>query len=131
MIHSQSFIRTLTAVVAVLIAAAQPCEAHSPWLTTDEDGRALMFFGEDQGDRAYKLPTAVAAAKVFARTNGEKPAELKLEELEEEGFIGRRSTEPVAKEAVLQSTCEYGLYHGMLLTYYAKHLRGDSPAAWR
>jgi hypothetical protein len=116
-------------VAAILVAnSVQPCFAHFPWLATDDEGRALLFFGESPADRTYHVPEAVAAAKVVARTGKDKLAELKLENIEEDDFIGRRSGEPVAKDAVLEATVEYGLYHSMLLTYYAKHLPGDAAA---
>lgn len=113
--------------IACCISSAQ---AHFPWLTTDDDGRALLFFGESLNERDYYLPEALAKAKVFSRAGDAAPAEVKLEELEEDDFIGRRSNEPVADEAVLEMTSQYGIYHGMLLTYYAKHVPGVTIAAW-
>jgi hypothetical protein len=94
-----------------------------------------LFFGEGPSDRDYKLPEAIAAAKVVAVAGNEKPSELKMNPVKEEGFIGLRSTDRAPKKALLTSTCEYGLYHGMLLTYYAKRLPGlertSSPAEGR
>ena len=126
----QRVTRNYAAMIVLLLAAstAGTCFAHFPWLATDEDGRALLFFGESPSDRTYHVPKAVAAAKVVARVGEEKPTELKLANVEEEDFIGRRSAEPIAKDAVLEATVEYGLYHSMLLTYYAKHLPGDAAA---
>ncbi len=119
------------AATAVLLAAAlaNPSLAHFPWLATDEEGRALMFFGESPSDRTYHLPEAVASAKVVART-GDDTTEVELAQVEEDDFIGRRSAEPIAKGAALEATVEYGLYHSMLLTYYARHLQGDDVSAW-
>src|SRR5687768_10136024 len=113
----------------LVTALAGVCQAHFPWLATDDDGRALLFFGEGLDDRQYKLPEAVAAAEVFARRDGDERAALELETIEDDDFIGRRSLKPVPNDAVLESTCEYGLYHGMLLTYYSKYLPSD-PAKW-
>jgi N-acetylneuraminic acid mutarotase len=119
------------AIVALMALISPPIgHAHAPWLAVDEQGRALLFFGEGLDDRAYKLPDAIAAAKVFAVAPGKEPAELKLDKVQEEKFIGLRSTEPVAMNAALETTCEYGLYHGMLLTYYAKRLPGADATAW-
>jgi hypothetical protein len=115
------------AVVALLaVLATKPCLAHFPWLDTDEEGRALVFFGESPSDRTYHVPEAIAAAKVAARIGEDKATEVKLANVEEDDFIGRRSGEPIAEGAVLEATVDYGLYHGMLLTYYAKHLPGDA-----
>jgi hypothetical protein len=49
--------------------------------------------------------------------------------LKEKNFIGLRSIDSVAKGAALTTTCEYGLYHEMLLTYYAKHAPDVRPTA--
>jgi len=128
--------RPLCALLTLLTMAllngggAHSVHAHFPWLATDDEGRAISFFGESPEDREYHLPEAVAAAKVFVRSGDKKPVEANLPAVEEDGFIGRRSNDPVAKDAVLEMTCEYGLYHGMLLTYYAKHLPGKDAVTW-
>lgn len=120
------------AALTLLMAAsnARRAHAHFPWLTTDSEGRAILFFGESPEDRTYKLPEAVAKASVYCRTADGKRTELALQPVEEEQFIGRRSGEPMANGAALETTVEYGLYHSMLLTYYAKHLPGES-VKWR
>jgi hypothetical protein len=123
--------RSFAIFVLLLSFAARPGFAHFPWLATDDEGRALLFFGESPADRVYHTPEAVAAAKVFARSEDSKPHEVKLEAVEEDEYIGRRSSEPLTKAAALETTCEYGLYHGMLLTYYARHLPGDEASAWK
>ncbi len=127
--HAVSQTRVLTAAMLVLAMAA-PGFAHFPWLAVDDNGRALLFFGESPEERTYHTPEAIAQAKVFARSGDEKPAELDLAIVEEDDYIGRRSAKPVAKDAALEMTCEYGLYHGMLLTYYARRLPGADSAAW-
>lgn len=117
-------------VLSALCLLVNQAQAHFPWLAVDGEGRALVFFGENPDERNYHLPEALAAAKLNARVGDAAAAEVPLELLEEEDFVGRRSNEPVAKEAVLELTAEYGIYHGMLLTYFAKHLPGETIAAW-
>jgi hypothetical protein len=125
------FARKSVALAVLLVAVgAQASFAHFPWLAVDGEGRALLFFGESPEERTYHTPEAIAQAKVFARSGDGKPAQLDLAIVEEDDYIGRRSAKPVAKDAELEMTCEYGLYHGMLLTYYARHLPGDDAAAW-
>jgi len=116
--------------LAALCLLSGQAQAHFPWLAVDGEGRALVFFGENPDERNYHLPEALAAAKLNARVGDAEAAEVPLELLEEEDFVGRRSNEPVAKDAVLELTAEYGIYHGMLLTYFAKHLPGETIAAW-
>jgi N-acetylneuraminic acid mutarotase len=115
----------------LILSIVSPAHAHFPWLDVDSDGRAVVFFGESIHDRTYSLPKAVAEAEVTLHSGEEKPAEAPLEAVEEDDLIGRRSPHAVAKDAILEATIPYGNYHGMLLTYYSKHLPGDDPAAWR
>ncbi len=130
MYRSASHLRIVAASMLLMAVAARPSFAHFPWLATDGEGRALLFFGESPGDRTYHVPEAVAQAKVVARRGDEQPAAVELALVEEDDFIGRRSADPLPKDAVLETMCEYGLYHGMLLTYYAKHLPGDDAVLW-
>jgi N-acetylneuraminic acid mutarotase len=119
--------------VFVLSAAcllAGQAQAHFPWLAVDDEGRALVFFGESPDERNYHLPEALAAAKLYSRVGDAEAKEVATETLEEEDFIGRRSNEAVAEDAVLELTAQYGIYHGMLLTYYAKEIPGTTVAAW-
>lgn len=104
--------------------AASPCRAHFPWLATDAEGHALLFFGESPEDRVYRedLPEAVAEAKVRVLEAGADSKEIELAALKNDNFVGRKSEEIVPKGGVLESTISYGIYHGMLLDYYAKHL---------
>lgn len=130
MSNSAAIYRVLALASVLACTVTNSAHAHFPWLATDGDGRALLFFGESATERDYHLPEALAEAKVFSRAGDAAPAEVALETLEEDDFIGRRSSEPVAKEAVLEMTSQYGIYHGMLLTYYAKHVPGVTIAAW-
>ncbi|RIK81215.1 MAG: hypothetical protein DCC67_08380 [Planctomycetota bacterium] len=123
---------TRTAALAFLLLAAlagRPALAHFPWLALDDQRRALLFFGEGPQDRTYKLPEAVAKTKVSARAPDGARTELQLQPVDEEQFVGLRSAEPVGENVALEATCRYGLYHGMLLTYYAQHFP-NGPDAW-
>jgi hypothetical protein len=108
--------------LAALGASAQRCHAHFPWLATDAEGYALLFFGESPNDRTYHTPDAVAEAKVFARSGEAEPAAVELAAVETDDFVGRKSGRPLAEGAALESAISYGIYHGMLLDYYAKHV---------
>lgn len=121
--------RFVLALSALCLTVSQ-AHAHFPWLAVDGDGRALVFFGESPDERNYHLPEALAEAKLFSRSGNGEPVEVATETLEEEDFVGRRSNEPIAEDAVLELTAQYGIYHGMLLTYYAKEIPGTTVAAW-
>lgn len=121
--------RFVLALSALCLTVSQ-AQAHFPWLAVDGDGRALVFFGESPDERNYHLPEALAEAKLFSRAGNGEAAEVATETLEEDDFVGRRSNEPIAADAVLELTAQYGIYHGMLLTYYAKEIPGTTVAAW-
>ncbi|QDT01371.1 kelch repeat domain-containing protein [Adhaeretor mobilis] len=108
-------------IALLLFGTSQSCLAHFAWVTTDSENRALLFFGESPDERAYKLPESLLKAKVNALTEGKKHADVKLVEVDEEDFIGRRSAEPVNPRATLATSLTYGNYHGTLLKYYAYH----------
>ncbi|HEX6963260.1 MAG TPA: hypothetical protein VF175_15440, partial [Lacipirellula sp.] len=99
MICPRSRCRVLLAAFMLVGFAARPSAAHFAWLATDEQGRALLFFGESPEDRTYHVPDAVAKAVVFARNADEKPKAIELAAVEEEDFIGRRSNEAVPADA--------------------------------
>jgi len=105
--------------------------AHFPWLTSDDDGRLLLFFGESPDERNYKLPEAVAKAEV-TMTDGDGDSEIvELEAVDEDAFIGRRSEEDAATSGIATTKCEYGSYHGKLLTYYVKHYTSVRAKHWQ
>src|SRR5262245_38623768 len=124
--------RLLLLSVVAGAALSSPCRAHFPWLATDDEGHALLYFGESPQDRAYRLPDAVAGAKVVVRQESGEPATLELAAEESDDFIGRKSAEPIAAGDVLEAEIRYGVYHGMLLDYYARHfpaLGASTPAS--
>lgn len=124
----------LTAVCAlsaiVGLSTATPARAHFPWLATDGEGHALLFFGESPEDRTYHVPEAVAAAKVLLLAQEAEPVEIEMPGVETDEFVGRKSEQPLAAAGALEAEVRYGIYHGMLLDYYARHLTSaDAPAA--
>ena len=121
--------RFVLALSALCLTVSQ-AQAHFPWLAVDGDGRALVFFGESPDERNYHLPEALAEAKLFSRAGNGEPVEVATETLEADDFVGRRSNDPIAEDGVLELTAQYGIYHGMLLTYYAKEIPGTTVAAW-
>lgn len=131
MIQKVRGLSLLGAAVVLSCACSQAAHAHFPWLDADEQGRVLAFFGESSVDRTYHLPEAIAHAQAFARPVDGDPVEVELAAVEEDEFIGRRSTQPAPKDAALEMTCQYGIYHGMLLTYYAQHLPGKDADSWK
>jgi N-acetylneuraminic acid mutarotase len=123
-------LRVVALATASLGWSAAACHAHFPWLATDDEGRVVLFFGESHHDRQYKLPDALANARVEVRRIGQRPLNVKMANVEEDGFVGRRSADALAKGSPLHAIVRYGIYNGMLLDYYAKGLTAVEPAEW-
>lgn len=112
----------LALVVAVAVSAAgRECLAHYPWLVTDDAGHALLFFSESPAERDYQLPECVAQAEVMLLDSDEAKT-LELADVDEDGYVGRRSESEVPAASALATSCCYGVYHGTLLSYYARFL---------
>ncbi len=106
-----------TAFLAFTFASLPLASAHMAWLSTDEQGHAIVWFGESPSDRTYHMPDAVASIKVFG--DSDKP--LEMEPVNSDELVGLRSVEPVATDAALRGSVTYGLYHGTKLTYHVMH----------
>ncbi|WP_164101278.1 hypothetical protein [Candidatus Laterigemmans baculatus] len=108
--------------VLLLLGSATPksTHAHFPWLALDAEGRAILFFGENPADREYAMPESIAAAQVQHQTGEARKPLTDFAAVETDGLIGRRSAHKFATKGQLQSTVDYGLYHGMKLTYSAQ-----------
>lgn len=104
--------------------------AHFPWLATDDQGRAILYFGESPLERNYKLPDAVAETKVLQLSGHGKPVVVDLKKVEEDDFVGRRAENPAQDGVVFESAVTYGIYHGMLLDYYVKGLTNVDAPHW-
>ncbi|MEM8680832.1 MAG: hypothetical protein AAGF97_15900 [Planctomycetota bacterium] len=113
----------LTLVSAiVLVTVAQEVNAHFPWLDKSDDGKAIYFFGESPADRTYHLPEPLAKAVVtFSEADGAQ-AELEMQPLETDAFIGLVASEPLSEKGILSSHTTYGLFQDARLDYYAKHI---------
>lgn len=116
-----------TGLLAMLLPTL--AQAHFTWLSSDDEGRALLFFGETPDQMDYKLPAPLAKAKVQYQAIGGEPQDLAIAKVEEDDFIGLRSEPKAVDTGVLTSHCTYGNYHGTLLTYYVKHYAGDLAQA--
>lgn len=106
--------------VFALMNCGSAAHAHFPWLAFDAEGRAILFFGENPADREYHMPESIASAKVLHQVNDTQKPLSDLSAVEADGFVGRRSKQPLAAKGQLQSTVVYGNYHGMKLTYSAQ-----------
>lgn len=107
----------------ILMAMSSGAAAHFPWLATDDAGHAILFFGESPAERNYHLPEAVEKAEVAHVDANQQATAVDMPVVEEEEFIGRRSTAAVEGTGPLRAKVAYGVYHGALLTYYVQHER--------
>lgn len=109
-------------LLPLLLLSLMPtvASAHFPWLMVDQDNRAVLFFSEGIHEREYHTPDAVAQAEVSLVTDDQRNV-LQMPAVVEDGFDGRRSQSPTPDGARLVSVIQYGVYHGTLLRYAAKH----------
>jgi len=110
-----------------VLALSSTASAHFPWLATDEDGKAIYFFGETVDDRTYKLPGSLAEVKVECHDAEGKSTTLTMEKVDGKKMVGLVSTEPVAPGSALTAHATYGIYHGSRLDYYTVYQGGKLP----
>jgi hypothetical protein len=91
---------------------------------------ALLFFGEGPHDRNYHLPESLSEAVIQVRSAEGKTTELQPEYHETDEVVGLRAPLKTKGDFVLQSVCQYGVYHGTLLTYCPKHVHCTSQEQW-
>lgn len=126
--------RSIICLVVGLVGLylASPCHAHFLWLksvTVDGSPQGLVFFNETPADESYHLPEKLAKAKLRGRTADGKATEIATKGVDSEDRVGLIAPLKDDKVAVLEASEQYGIYHGALLTYHAKHIRGTSPEA--
>jgi hypothetical protein len=117
-------------MVVLLLVVCRGANAHFTWLSTDDQQRVVLFFGETPTERNYKLPEAIAAAQVKVTDLEGKSSDVETTKADEKDFIGLRSEPKQAQSGIVTTKVEYGNYHGTLLTYFAKHYVDDDPQAW-
>ncbi|MEM8678132.1 MAG: hypothetical protein AAGF97_02150 [Planctomycetota bacterium] len=125
----QKTIHALVALAALLIAT--PLEAHFVWMRidiADEQPTAHLFFSEAGHVDGNRLPDSIQAAEASVHTAGSDAKSLSLSDSEVDDFISRAATLNSGSTTAVFTDCEYGLYHGMLLQYYAKAIHLGDPA---
>ncbi len=120
----QRGIRTL---VALGILTATSVQAHMPWLASDDQGHAILWFGESPDDRTYHMPKNVAAIEL---QQGESKSALKTRSVDSDSFVGMQSTSGIDAGQEVFGTVTYGLYHGTKLTYHVEHLPQQDSTSW-
>ncbi|TWU35738.1 N-acetylneuraminate epimerase precursor [Novipirellula aureliae] len=117
---------TLLLIIAATFCCA-PCDAHFPFLTTDDDGHATMWFGTSIDDQTYPMPENIQSIELSSQ-NIEKP--VATSPVDSDSLVGIRSQAPIELNAEIFGTTTYGLYHGTKLTYHVEHLPQSDPKTW-
>ncbi|MCA9257642.1 MAG: hypothetical protein KDA61_00525, partial [Planctomycetales bacterium] len=128
-----TLLRSIAFVSLIMCAPgyAPRAHAHFPWLATDPQGFAHMHFGESPYDQNYRLPDAVQNFAVNHDGFDKNQDQLiPWKTIEEDQFLGLRSTEAIGRLGRLSGACVHGLYHGAKLVYYVQHCADDDPDAW-
>ncbi|MBI84748.1 MAG: hypothetical protein CMJ81_16260 [Planctomycetaceae bacterium] len=126
--------RILVAWFAVLLLGpAIRAEAHFIWLDSgpaDSGSQAVLFFGEGPHERDHRLPDSLGGVNIQLLSARGVTSKLKTAKVEAESFVGLQAEITEENEYVLQTVARYGVYRGMLLTYYAKHIHCRSQDGW-
>ncbi|MCA9138409.1 MAG: hypothetical protein KDB00_16675 [Planctomycetales bacterium] len=116
----------LSAVWISSLSIVAPVHAHMPWLASDDEGKAILWFGESPSDRTYHLPKSVASIALNVDGKGVQPTEV----IESKEFVGLVSEHKIPTNSEVFGTVTYGVYHGMKLTYHVEHLPHQDSATW-
>jgi len=111
-------------MITLFVAAA---DAHMIWVKCDESGgqarKAVLYFSGTSELLGERMPERIATAHVMTRLSDEKTDQLEMQEQEgEDGTVWLQAPLPNANVLGVEATCQYGLYHGFLLLYSAKHV---------
>lgn len=128
------FRNVLLAAAMVVAVVASAAHAHFIWIELQPAGdaqQARVYFGEEPAPGESHLIGKVAHTKLWLRTPGGEPRELKSAAGQGAEDAVLSAGCPASDAAALEATCDYGIYErgpsGLLLQYYAKHLAGN----WR
>jgi hypothetical protein len=115
---------------ALIVALGQTAGAHFVWLKLDaqaEQPTAELFFSEAGDIPGEKIPGGVGEAEVWLVVPGQERAKLELTKLEaENGDVSLHAPISKCDACAIETECTYGLYHGILLTYYSRSLHASS-----
>ena len=130
---SPNLARVMASALAIALFWTSSSTAHFVWLDSeqhDEGKRGVFFFGEGPDNRDYHLPESLAETSIVLRQRDGTRTKLNPQLTEEENFVGLRTDVAPEGPFVLESVCQYGVYHGTLLTYAAKHISSSAAAEW-
>ena len=113
------------ATLSLFVAAT--AQAHMPWLATDDQGHAILWFGESPDDRTYHMPKQVAAIEL---TQGNAARAVSTASVDADHFVGLKSDAAIDGATEICGTVTYGLYHGSKLTYHVEHLPQRDADSW-
>ncbi|WP_430453000.1 Kelch repeat-containing protein [Rhodopirellula europaea] len=116
--------------LALFLGGTSSASAHFPWLASDSDGHAVMWFGESTDDRTYPMPEAVQQIQLQSTNASAAGKTIEMKPVETEDLVGIQSPQPIPEGDEIAGSVTYGLYHGMKLTYHVEHLPQDDAKAW-
>ncbi|EKK01337.1 Kelch repeat-containing protein [Rhodopirellula baltica SH28] len=116
--------------LALILGGTSPASAHFPWLATDSNGHAVMWFGESTDDRTYPMPEAVQQIELHSTNASAAGKTIEMKPVETDNLVGIQSPQPIPEGDEIAGSVTYGLYHGMKLTYHVEHLPQDDAKAW-
>ena len=123
--------RSSTAIALLFIFSAA-AQAHFVFVKSSNVGgecEAVVYFSEAGHVQGEQLPPKVAKTKLYVRSAKEasrSPHEITQED--RDGWVAMFAKLPKKEDSFsLEAHCDYGIYHGSLLRYRAKHIQFQTP----
>ncbi|TWU56812.1 N-acetylneuraminate epimerase [Rubripirellula tenax] len=123
--HQIRLLSLAASISTMSFVASSAAFAHMPWLATDDEGHAVMWFGESPEDRTYHMPEKLAAIQLTHAKSA-----VTTERVDNDSLVGIRSTDQINAVDEIAGTATYGIYHGTKLTYHVEHLPQTDISQW-
>ena len=117
--------RRFSISIFVVLMSVIPAKAHFVFVRYgehDANPQARLFFAESATSDAELLPKAIESSKVRVRLLNGSLVKLKGVKIEHDGQTQIVADLDDDSPCSIEADCTYGIYHGFLLKYYAKHV---------
>lgn len=120
---------SLHVLFAILCLPGSISQAHFPFISANDDGQIVLFFGENLAERTYKIPPAVEKAELFRVGLEGQIEKLETKPVQSDELVGMSTMTHLKPGEAAITQMRYGIYHGTRLDYYCLHFASvaESP----
>lgn len=131
--RTNPFDRLVTSSLTMTLILCGSLHAHFVFVksvsTEDGEREAVVYFSEAAHVDGDRLPEKIKPTKLWLRTaKANEQTELKIGGEDRDGWIAMFGQLGKSNVFSLEACCDYGIYHGTMLRYCAKHLRCLEPS---